>query len=62
MVSAVSPGKKGGSFDSFKIRNSSATNSTSPVEIFLFTVCASRSFTVPVTAITYSFRRADALS
>jgi hypothetical protein len=39
-VSAVSLGRNGGSFDSLRMRNSSATSSTSPVGILRLTVLA----------------------
>ena len=55
-------GKNGGCFDSFRMRSSSTTSSTSPVGMFLLMVLASRCFTVPITAITYSLRRVSALA
>ena len=48
--------------DSFRMRSSSATTSTSPVGMFLLMVFASRSLTVPMTATTYSLRSCSAFS
>ena len=58
----VSLGRKGNCCETFRMRSSSATNSISPVPMFLLMVCASRFFTVPVTATTYSLRRVSALA
>ena len=57
-----SPGRNGGCFASFRMRSSSATSSTSPVGMFLLMVSASRSLTVPMTAMTNSLRSSSAFS